>query len=56
MLGRNKIDNKNTPTVEPKAYAKYLLKFGSLVEKRKLLRSLKTGFVLKAKTLNLVKN
>lgn len=55
MLGRDKIDNENTPTIDPKAYAKYLLKSGSVIEKRELLGSLKSKLELKDKNLQLVK-
>lgn len=56
MLGRDKIEHGNTPVIEPKAYAKYLLKSGSLIEKREFLGSLKSKLVLKDKILDLIKN
>jgi DNA invertase Pin-like site-specific DNA recombinase len=56
MLGRDKIEHKDTPAIEPKAYAKYLLKSGSMIEKRELLGSLKSKLVLKDKNLSLIKN
>ena len=55
MLGRDKIDYKDAPIIEPKAYAKYLLKSGSVIEKRELLTSIKSKLVLKDKILKLEK-
>jgi hypothetical protein len=55
MLGKDKMEAKNIPSIDPKSYAKYLLKSGSTIEKRELLGSLKSGLILKDKILELKK-
>ncbi|MCL5667103.1 MAG: recombinase family protein [Patescibacteria group bacterium] len=49
MLGGEKVDVKNPPAIDPKSYAKYLLKSGSAIEKRELLSSLKSKLILENK-------
>ena len=49
MFGLEKAETKNLPPIDPKFYAKYLLKSGSTIEKRELLGSLKSKLVLKDK-------
>lgn len=51
MLGEERIEAKKLPIIDPKSYAKYLLKSGSIIEKRELLGSLKSKLVLKDKGL-----
>ena len=53
VLGKGKSETKNLPTIDPKSYAKYLLKSASTIEKRELLGSLKSKLMLKDKELNL---
>ena len=49
MLGRDKVDAKDASNLDPKYYARYLFKSGSFIEKRELLRSLKSKLVLEDK-------
>lgn len=53
MFGREGVDN--TKNIEPRAYAKYLLKSGSIIEKRELLGSLKSRLILQNKLVTLEK-
>lgn len=53
MLGLDKGNHKVLPDVDPKSYAKYLLRSGSVVEKRELLGGIKNKLILKDKQLKL---
>lgn len=57
VLGTEKSDEQNqptNPTIDIRAYAKYLLKEGSITEKRELLGNLRSRLVLNGKTIELV--
>ena len=43
----------NQPDIDSKTYAKYLLKEGSMTEKRELLSCIKSRLIIKNKTLQL---
>ncbi len=55
MLGKDRIEMKKQPVINPKDYAKYLLKSGSAVEKREFLGSLKSTLILENKSIRLIK-
>lgn len=54
MVFNNKtLNKKDKPTVDMRVYAKYVLKEGSVIEKRELLANLRSKITLKDKVLTL---
>lgn len=51
VLGNKKEPTKRIKEIDMKNYAKYILRDGTVMEKRSLLASLKTRLVFKEKTL-----